>query len=94
MALAPLVEAADPFSAILRDAAQHTIFRDTEGANDLCLRARALATELRGEHAKGLCVVVGVLEDRPDAAKVGPLLVLTNDANRVIDWGGAIWDDR
>ena len=93
-AFARLVEAVDPFLAILRDAAQETILGDPEGANDLCLGTRPLATELRREHAKGLPVVVGVLEDRLDAAEVGPLLVLTDHADQVIDRGGTVGDQR
>ena len=88
------VEAVDPFLAILRDAAEDAVLGDSEGANDLCLGTRTLATELRGEHAKGLSIVLGMLEDGLDAAEVGPLTVLADHTDQVIDRGGPIGNHR
>jgi len=81
------VEAVDPFLKILRNATKDTVLRDPEGTDDLCLGTRALATQLRGEHAKGLTIVLRVLKDGLDAAEVGPLTLLAEHADQVTELG-------
>lgn len=62
-------------------------------AADLCLGTRASATELRGEHAKGLTIVLRVLKDGLDATEVGPLTVLAEDADQVTELGSPTRDE-
>mgnify|MGYP006926388864 CR=1 FL=1 len=46
-----------------------------------------MATELRGEHPKGLLVALRMLKDGLDTAKVGPLAVFAEHANQVTELG-------
>ena len=82
------VESVDPLLAILRDAAKHAVLGDSESADDLCLGARVLPSQLSGEHPKGSTILFRMLEDRLDPTEVRPLTAFANDADAVIDGGG------
>ena len=70
------------------------IGRDAEGPNDLALLATALTNQLGREHAKGRVVLLGVSKNGPHAQVVRPLPVLAHDAEKIIDPGGTIGDQR
>lgn len=84
----------DPFLAILRDAAKDAVLGDAEGTYNLCLGTRVLATELRGEHAKRLPIVLRVLENGLNAAEVNPPIVLADHADQVTELGGPRGNNR
>ena len=54
---------------------------------------RPLAKEQRGEHAKGLTIVLRMLKDGLDAAEVGPLTVLAEHADQVTELGSPRRDE-
>ena len=62
--------------------------------DDLDLFARPLADELRGEHAKGIAVALGMPEDGPGAVEPSPLVLFLDDANKIIDGSSPIGDER
>ena len=75
-------------------APKDAVLRHSEGAHDLRLSAGALATELRGEHAKGLSIVFGMSKHRLDTAEVRPLLAFAHHADQLVDRGGAAGNHR
>jgi len=58
------IEAFGAFFPKLLDAADDTLFRNAEDADDLGLGTRPQAAKLGGEHAKRFAIVGRMLEDR------------------------------
>ena len=74
----------------------HTAFDavsgDAKSTNDVDLPTGTLANQLGDEHPERGPIIGGMLEDGLDAAEVGPLTVLLNDTDSIIDLRGAIGD--
>lgn len=87
---AGLEEAVNALSLILLDAAEHTVFGDSEGAHDLGLFAHALTSQLSREHAKRALITFGVLEHWVIADEVNPVTIFPDDTHQAIDLASPI----
>ena len=88
------IERLDSFFAILFDTSFDADRADAEGFDDLDLFACSLADQLRGEHAKGIAVALGMTENGSGAVEPGPLVILVDDADEVIDGSSPVGDER
>jgi len=82
-----LIEALDAVSAIRGYTPQHAALGDAKGSDDIGLFDGSLNAELRGEHAKGLLIPFGMLEDGLRSAEIDPLPVFLHNADQLVDGG-------
>jgi hypothetical protein len=80
--------------AELFHAAFDAIGGDAKGANDVGLLAGPLTDQLGSEHAKGRLILFVVAENRLHAQEIRPLPLLADGAEKIIDLGGTIGDQR
>jgi hypothetical protein len=89
-----LVEALDALLRIRLDAPHHAALGDAKGSDDVGLFDGSLDAELSGEHAKGLLIPLGMLEDGLRSAEIDPLSVLPHDADQIVDAGSIFGNQR
>ena len=79
--------------AILLDTSFDTDRADAEGFDDLDLFACPLADELRGEHAKGLAVALGMSENGSSAVVPRPMIIFQDDADEITYGSSTVGDE-
>ena len=80
--------------AILFDTSLDADGADAEGFDDRALFAGPLADELRGEHAKGIAIALGMPEEGPGAVEPGPLVLFFDDADEIIEGRSPVGNER
>ena len=78
--------------AVLLDAAFDAVLRDPKRLDDFTLSTASLANQLGGEHSERSPILLAMLKDRMDPTEVGPLSVLLNRTDPIVDLCGSIGD--
>ena len=85
-------EGFNAFVAIFLDAAFDAVLRDPKRLDDFGLSTASLAHQLGAEHSERSPILLAMLKHRMDPTEVGPLFVLLNHTDPIIDLCGSIGD--
>ena len=85
-------EGFNAFVPIFLDAAFDAVLRDPKRLDDFARSTASLAHQLGAEHSERSPILLAMLKHRMDPTEVGPLSVLLNHTDPIIDLCGSIGD--